>query len=1285
MRKLYFLLFTVFSLFAVTQTVHSQTVTIGTGTTAQRPPLAYFWGFERSAAIYTAAEMGTTTGAASVVSIAYNTTIAANTGPTVIYFREVGSTTTQTSVTWASKIATATQVYSGTPAVGAVGWRTITLTTPYALNAGQNLEILVECNFTGGGTGSAPGNGILASTVTNGHQAWTNDNTPPIVAGTLTNNRPNIQMVLGPPIVCVAPPGGGVLTGPASPVCPGSPFSLAVTGASFGTGLTYQWQSSPDDVAWTDITGATLAGLTTSQGGVATYYRRKITCSAQDGFSNSVLVTPTAPISTFPWSENFNSVTAGTLPTCTSVRDVNGGTTWNTVANANLTTWGWSAPNALVYGYSTTLPGNDWFFTPGFSLVAGTTYRLRFKYGPTDPLYPERMKVAFGNSPTPAAMTNTIVDYTNIVAPAAAPFAKNSGMLSITPATTGVYHIGFQAYSAADQFNLYLDDIIFDLMPTCFPAESIVATPLTPTSETISWAAPASAPASGYQWEVRTSGVGGSGATGLAASGVTAAGVLTDIATGLVANTAYTLWVRSDCGGGDLSEWGGPVAFRTLCNPVVVLPFTETFEASSPTRSCWKINEYVTGAKDWTYGAGAGNGGVTTAHGGTVNAQFFGAGTGAVTKLVSPVLDLSSLSASGADLTFWYANPNWLGDQNQLRVYYRSSNAAAWTLYPGAVYTSNTGLWTEVVIENIPGISSEYSFAFEGTELFGYGVAIDDVNIKAAPSCRKPTLVSAIGITTTAANVYFTSPGNDFIVEYGAVGFTPGTGATAGPGGTILTATASPVNITGLGVSASYDVYVRRVCVAGTDYSENVKATFTTLCTAVAVPYTQNFESAVVPGFPTCTSSQDVNGNTGATTATGGRWISFTNTADNSTYVSATKSLIYAYDAGNTTRAADDWFYLRGLNLTAGQSYRLKFFYKATDGPDFVEQLEVKYGTEAHGAAMTNAIYSNTSIATNIDNPFDSAQVDFTPTATGVYYIGFHAMSDADQAYLILDDISVKTTPVVDMGVTGLVVPDLTCPPTSPVIVQATIRNYNIVPIDFAAFPITVNASITGSATATLTTTINTGTLAAGASRNVFLNPGFAFAAGLYNITTTTVSASDPEPANNAYTTTINVNPQPAAATVTPSAPQICVGSTVQLNTQFVPITGSTVHPTVSSGTIAQAIPDASAVGTAHTLAVSGIPATASIVSMSVTLNATHTWNSDMVFNLRAPNGNVLNLVNGKGGSGDGYTNAIISSTGTASLPTANTTPVTGTFRPDGVLGVGATGNVSNVAAFTGL
>jgi len=94
------------------------------------------------------------------------------------------------------------------------------------------------------------------------------------------------------------------------------------------------------------------------------------------------------------------------------------------------------------------------------------------------------------------------------------------------------------------------------------PASVDPVTAITSNSATLNWTAATPAPSNGYQWEVRTSGAGGSGVIGLSASGSTGAGVTTANATGLTFNTNYNVYVRSNCGSG-FSSWVGPVTFTT--------------------------------------------------------------------------------------------------------------------------------------------------------------------------------------------------------------------------------------------------------------------------------------------------------------------------------------------------------------------------------------------------------------------------------------------------------------------------------------------------------------------------------------------------------------------------------------------------------------------------------------------------------------------------------------------------------------------------------------------------
>jgi len=106
----------------------------------------------------------------------------------------------------------------------------------------------------------------------------------------------------------------------------------------------------------------------------------------------------------------------------------------------------------------------------------------------------------------------------------------------------------------------------------------------------------------------------------------------------------------------------------------------------------------------------------------------------------------------------------------------------------------------------------------------------------------------------------------------------------------------------------------------------------------------------------------------------------------------------------------------------------------------------------------------------------------------------------------------------------------------------------------------------------------------------------------------------------------------------------------------------------VNSGNISLSIPDENATGASSTLNVSGIPAGATIDSVIGTFTITHTFLSDIVVNLEAPNGQIINLVANRGGVSDhGYTDTrATSNTSIQPFPPGDYgSTLTGTFRAD--------------------
>jgi uncharacterized delta-60 repeat protein len=80
---------------------------------------------------------------------------------------------------------------------------------------------------------------------------------------------------------------------------------------------------------------------------------------------------------------------------------------------------------------------------------------------------------------------------------------------------------------------------------------------------------------------------------------------------------------------------------------------------------------------------------------------------------------------------------------------------------------------------------------------------------------------------------------------------------------------------------------------------------------------------------------------------------------------------------------------------------------------------------------------------------------------------------------------------------------------------------------------------------------------------------------------------------------------------------------------------------------------------------VTGVPGV--ITDLNVTLNISHTWNEDLAVFLTAPDGTVVQLFSGLGGSSDNFTNTSLDDEAGSSITTGSA-PFTGTFRPQGLL-----------------
>ncbi|MFN5912130.1 MAG: hypothetical protein ACK45H_12395, partial [Bacteroidota bacterium] len=230
-----------------------QTVyTIGSGnSTSSNLPINSASAFSYSQSIYPASMLtgaGLQPGMAIThISWYLNTaSVATNNNTWSVY---IGNTSQGTFGSWIP-ITGLTQVATNAViSTNTVGWISIPLSTPFVWN-GNNLVIAVDENSSGF---TSIANMFRVTTSTTERSRWaslTTDispNSPP--TGSVVNPHPYIQLTVG----CWSNPNNATIAINPAVGCAGSPITITSSGASSGSGISYQWQSSSDALTWTNI------------------------------------------------------------------------------------------------------------------------------------------------------------------------------------------------------------------------------------------------------------------------------------------------------------------------------------------------------------------------------------------------------------------------------------------------------------------------------------------------------------------------------------------------------------------------------------------------------------------------------------------------------------------------------------------------------------------------------------------------------------------------------------------------------------------------------------------------------------------------------------------------------------------------------------------------------------------------------------------------------------------------------------------------------------------------
>lgn len=279
---------------------------------------------------------------------------------------------------------------------------------------------------------------------------------------------------------------------------------------------------------------------------------------------------------------------------------------------------------------------------------------------------------------------------------------------------------------------------------------------------------------------------------------------------GLLPNTCYQVYVRTDCGIATGTSMWIPVQFTTPCSSAT-MPYLETF-TTFPV-ACWSQS----GTQSWMH--------YTTGNP-SLRANFWSWTSGNNAVYTTQPIVISTAATVGFKWSHQY-NTTYPLDQFILRA--RKVGTTTWdTLFNKVGSTFNTAgggttvpgtFKTELIYLPASYVGNDVVFELRGNSGYGPDLFIDDFEVKQVPACPDPVLTSTTktsnSVSLSWANVPGTTPLKSKII-WGPTGFLSGTGAT----GTVINQINSPYTVIGLQPNTLYDFYVQDSC--GTSFSNLV-------------------------------------------------------------------------------------------------------------------------------------------------------------------------------------------------------------------------------------------------------------------------------------------------------------------------------------------------------------------------------------------------------------------------------------------------------------------------------
>lgn len=251
----------------------------------------------------------------------------------------------------------------------------------------------------------------------------------------------------------------------------------------------------------------------------------------------TALMAQDCPAASAPYTLDFETAVVPAIPACT-MQGPGFGNPWETVNNP-----GNGFTSIALQLTPSVEPSISWFYSQGVELVAGTSYRMSYRYGNDSATTTERLRSILVNN-LDAEITSYIGEHDAITGGVPVEFSFAN---PITITTTATYYMGFSAYSESGQGNLYLDDIVLQEW-VCGVPQTATVDGITTTTATLNWETQTEPTTMGYFYGYSTTD------EPPAQDDIRMTTNLTGAFENLTPNTTYYAYVRTMCGGIS-SDW----------------------------------------------------------------------------------------------------------------------------------------------------------------------------------------------------------------------------------------------------------------------------------------------------------------------------------------------------------------------------------------------------------------------------------------------------------------------------------------------------------------------------------------------------------------------------------------------------------------------------------------------------------------------------------------------------------------------------------------------------------